>query len=187
MSFGTRANKPAEIRLFLVANEESDSMRTRIQSTIMLLLALLLGSFVLLAVEQGTEPEKFFRNYVGLGDEQTQAIRHGKAVAKVLESRTPDEVFVFGSVYIDAAPESYLKLASDINAMRKLPNYLAIRKFSDPPQLSDLEGFTVEDEDLKQLKNCKPGRCEVQLPAESMDEFQKAVNWSSPDTANTVN
>ena len=81
MSFETRANKLTEIRLFLVANEESDSMRTGIQSTIMLLLALLLGSLGLLAVEQGTEAEKFFRNHVGLGDEQTQAIRHGKVLA----------------------------------------------------------------------------------------------------------
>lgn len=41
------------------------------------------------------EPYKFFREFVGL-NEQTAAIRSGKAVAKVVESRTPDEVFVFG-------------------------------------------------------------------------------------------
>ena len=38
-------------------------------------------------------------------------------------------------------------------ALRKLPTYLAIRKFSDPPQLSDLDGFSLEEEDIKQLKN----------------------------------
>jgi len=77
----------------------------------------------------------------GLKEEQIAAIRNGKAIAKVVESRTPDEVFVFGSVYVRSTPEQYLKLASDIDALRKLPNYLAIRKFSDPPQLSDLDGF----------------------------------------------
>jgi hypothetical protein len=162
-------------------------LRTRIQFTITLLLPLLLGSIGLSAVDEGGEPDKFFREYVGLGDDQIQAIRHGNAVAKVLDSRTPDEVFVFGSVYINATPESYLKLASDIDALRKLPNFLAIRKFRDPPQLSDLNGFTLEAEDIKQLKNCKPGHCEIQLPAESMEEFQKAVNWSAPDTADQVN
>jgi hypothetical protein len=108
-------------------------------------------------------------------------------VAKVLDSRTPNEVFVFGSVNINAIPESYLKFASDIDALRKLPNFLAIRKFSDPPQLSDLHGFTLEEGDIKQLKNCKPGHCEIQLPAESMEELQKAVNWSRPDVADQVN
>lgn len=162
-------------------------MRTRIQLTITLLLLPLLSSARSGANGQEAEPSKFFREYAGLGDDQIQAIRQGKAVAKILESRTPDEVFVFGSVHIDSTPERYLKLASDIDALRKLPNYLAIRKFSDPPQLSDLDGFTLEQEDVKQLKNCKPGHCEIQLPAESMEEFQRAVDWSAPDAADQAN
>jgi hypothetical protein len=136
---------------------------------------------------QSAEPDKFYREYVGLADDQIASIRSGKAIAKIIESPTPDDVFVFGSVYINSTPESYLKFASDIDQLRKLPGYLAIRKFSDPPQLSDLEGFTLDDDDIKQLKNCKPGSCEVQLPAESIEEFQKQVNWSAPDEADQVN
>jgi hypothetical protein len=136
---------------------------------------------------QNVEPFKFFRDYVGLKEDQIAAIRNGKAVAKVVESRTPDEVFVFGSVYVQSTPEKYLKLASDIDALRKLPSYLAIRKFSDPPQLSDLDGFTLEADDIKHLKDCEPGKCDVQLPTEAMDAFKQSVNWSAPDAANQVN
>ena len=154
-----------------------------------LFLALLLLSFVHLPASnaQNVEPFKFFRDYVGLKEDQIAAIRNGKAVAKVVESRTPDEVFVFGSVYVQSTPEQYLKLASDIDELRKLPSYLAIRKFSDPPQLSDFNGFTLEADDSKQLKNCKPGKCDVQLPTEAMDAFKQSVNWSAPDAANQVN
>jgi hypothetical protein len=53
--------------------------------------------------------------------------------------------------------------------------------------LSDLDGFTLEDEDIKKLKDCHPGKCEVQLPAEVMEEFQKSVDWSSPNVADQVN
>jgi hypothetical protein len=136
---------------------------------------------------QDIEPFKFFRDYVGLKEDQIAAIRNGKAVAKVVESRTPDEVFVFGSVYVQSTPEKYLKLASDIDALRKLPSYLAIRKFSDPPQLSDLDGFTLEADDIKQLKNCEPGKCDVQLPTEAMDAFKQSVNWSASDAADAAN
>jgi hypothetical protein len=136
---------------------------------------------------QSAEPDKFYREYIGLTDDQIASIRSGKAIAKIIDSRTPDEVFVFGSVYIDSTPERYLKFASDIDQLRKLPGFLEIRKFSDPPRLSDLEGFTLDGDDIKQLKNCKPGSCEVQLPAESMEEFQKQVNWSAPDAADQVN
>ena len=133
------------------------------------------------------EPFKFFREYAGLNDDQIAAIRSGKPIAKIIESRTPDEVFVFGTVYVESTPEKYLKLASDIDALRKLPNYLAIRKFSDPPQLSDLDGFTLEAEDIKQLRNCEEGKCEVQLPTEAMDAFKQSVDWSAPDVADQVN
>jgi hypothetical protein len=152
-----------------------------------LLSALLLSFVQPVCNAQDVEPFKFFRNYVGLHEDQITAIRNGKAVAKIVESSTPDEVFVFGSVYVQSTPEKYLKLASDPEELRKLPNYLALRKFSDPPQLSDLEGFTLEADDIKQLKNCEPGNCDVQLPSEAMDAFKQSVNWSVPDTGNQVN
>src|SRR5258705_13405269 len=154
-----------------------------------LFLTLLLLSFVHLPASnaQNVEAFKFFREYVRLKEEQIAAVRNGKAIAKVVESRTTDEVFVFGSVYVRSTPEQYLKLASDIDALRKLPNYLAIRKFSDPPELSDLDGFTLEADDIKHLKNCEPGKCDVQLPTEAMDAFKQSVNWSAPDTVNQVN
>ncbi|HTV58800.1 MAG TPA: hypothetical protein VMJ93_07995 [Verrucomicrobiae bacterium] len=136
---------------------------------------------------QNAEPDTFYREYIGLTDGEIASIRDGKAIAKIIDSPSPDEVFVFGSVYINSTPESYLKYASDIDQLRKLPDYLAIRKFSDPPQLSDLQGFTLDDDDIKQLQDCRPGNCKVQLPAESMDEFHKQVDWSAPDVAGQVN
>jgi hypothetical protein len=136
---------------------------------------------------QDVEPLKFFRNYVGLHEDQIAEIRNGRAVAKILDSPTPDEVYVFGSVYVKSTPDKYLKLVSDIDELRKLPNYLALQKFSDPPQLSDLSGFTLDPEDIKELQHCKPGHCEVQLPTNGMEAFQQSVNWSAPDVADQVN
>ena len=148
-------------------------------------LACLLGGTA--AHGQSVEPFKFFREYVGLKDEQISAIRNGKAIAKIVESRTPDEVFVFGAVYVESTPEKYLKFASDIDSLRKLPNYLAIQKFSNPPKLSDLEGFSLDAEDIKNLKNCEPGHCDVQLPGEAMDSFKRSIDWTAPDAADRVN
>jgi hypothetical protein len=151
------------------------------------LAALVLVSVAAIAADTQDEPYKFFREFVGLKEDQIAALRSGKAIAKVIESRTPDEVFVFGAVYIEAAPESYLKFASDIDSLRKLPSYLAIRSFSNPPQLSDLEGFNLDQQDIKEVKNCKPGHCEVQLPTEAMEHFQRSITWSAPDSADQVN
>jgi hypothetical protein len=170
------------------SERNAETMLIKIRFPGMLFTALL-SLFVQLPVcnAQNVEPIKFFRDYVGLQENQIAAIGKGKAVAKIVESSTPDEVFVFGSVYVKSTPEKYLKLASDLEELRKLPNYLAIREFSNPPQLSDLQGFSLDAEDIKQLKNCEPGRCEVQLPTDAMDAFRKSIDWSAPDAANQVN
>jgi len=151
------------------------------------LLFFLPGGGGIQATDAPAEPNRFFHEFVGLNDGQIREIQEGRAVAKILDAPTADQVFVFGSVYIHSTPERYLKLASDIDALRKLPSYLELRKFSDPPQLADLAGFTLDDEDFKQLKNCKAGHCEVQLPTEAMEEFQRSVNWSAPDARDQAN
>lgn len=133
-----------------------------------------------------TELKRFFREYAGLKDDEIQAIQSGKAVAKVLESPA-EQVVEFGAVYIHADPESYLAFATDIEQTRKIPGYLAIRNFSDPPQLSDLDTFSLEADDIQDLEECKPDKCEVQLPEGNIQEFQKSVNWKAADVTREVN
>jgi hypothetical protein len=155
---------------------------------IVALTVLFLSQFgVPVGASQAPEPETFFRNFVGLRDDQMRDIGAGNAIAKVLDTPTPDEIFVFGAVYINSTPEHYLKMASDIDALRRLPNYLALRKFSDPPQLEDLAGFTLDDEEIKELQYCKSGHCEMQLPTDAMEGFQQSVDWSAPDGAAQAN
>jgi hypothetical protein len=137
--------------------------------------------------EKRDELSVFFAKYIGLSGDQISAIRSGQSVAKILDSPTVDEVFVFDAVYVRSTPEEYLKLASDIDALKNLPNYLAIRKFSDPPQLSDLDGLSLEEEDFKDLQECREGKCEIQLPTDAMEEFRKKVNWSSSDARDQAN
>jgi hypothetical protein len=124
---------------------------------------------------------------MGLSDNQIATITRGTAVAKVLPSKTPAEIFVFGAVFVNATPEEYVKLAFDMGRRRRLPSYLGVGRFSDPPMLSDLKGSTLEPEDIRNLKICRPGKCGVQLPAEAMQELQKALDWSGPNVATQVN
>ncbi len=131
--------------------------------------------------------QTFFKEDIGLSQDQIAAIRSGQAVAKTMPSRTPAEVFLFGAIYIHASPESYVKFAHDFDRLRKLPNYLALGIFSNPPQLSDLKDFSFDDNDIKGLKNCKLGDCLIQMPASSIEELQRSINWSAGDVNDQVN
>ena len=57
--------------------------------------------------------ETYFKEDIRLSDDQIASIRGGQAVVKVLPSRTPAKIFIFGAVYSNAAPESYLKFSRD--------------------------------------------------------------------------
>jgi len=131
--------------------------------------------------------EGFFRENIGLTADQISTIRSGQPVAKALPSREPSEVFLFGAVFIHAAPESYVKFAHDFDRLRRLPNYLALGVFSNPPQMSDLKGFSFEKDDIESLKNCKPGDCLIQMPTSSIEQLQRSIDWSAPDVSEQVN
>jgi hypothetical protein len=145
-------------------------------------LVALISAVVSLSFSQ-TNPDlrTYFTEYIGLSDDQIAAIRNGDAVTKNLRSRTADEIFVFGAVYIKAEADSYLKFSRDFDRLRSLPGYLAIHQFSNPPELSDLKDFAFDDEDIKALKNCKTGDCEVQMPTSSIEELHRSVDLSAPD------
>jgi hypothetical protein len=137
------------------------------------------AAFLLATAARGAqtanEPRSFFKEQIGLTDEQIATVSSGKPFAKVLPSRNSSEIFVFGAVFIHAAPEAYAGLSFDMERLRNSPNYLGVGRFHDPPRLADLAGFTLESEDIASLRTCRPGKCAVQLPAQMMPELQQAV------------
>ena len=50
-----------------------------------------------------------------------------------------------------------------------------------------MDGLTLDPEDIKDLKNCRPEDCELQLPEESMESARKAIDWGSPNLEQAVN
>ncbi len=155
----------------------------RLACHILLLLALNISCKAQVPRDLGT----FFRQEIGLSDSEFVEIEKGKAVAKILDSRKPSEIFVFGAVRIQAAPGAYVRFASDLNWLQSLPNYLAIHAFSNPPVLSDLDSFNVEATDIESMRKCRPDKCELQLPADTIEAFREQIDWSVPDPASQVN
>jgi len=131
--------------------------------------------------------QTFFQQKIGLSEDQIAAIRSGQAVTTALPPRMPSEVLLFGAVYIHVTPETYFQFARNFDRLRKVHGFLALTVFTDPPQLSDLQGFAFDSDDIQDLKDCEPGNCRIQMPATSIDELHRSVNWSAPDVDDQVN
>jgi hypothetical protein len=154
---------------------------------ISMLFTLIAGASAFSTSQTSQQLQAYFKETGGLSSDQIAAIRSGQPVAKTLTSRTPAEIFVLGAVYVNAAPESYVKFANDFDRLRKIPEYVAVEVFSTPPQLSDLKGFNLDSDDIKALKKCKSGDCQIQLPASAMEQLQQSVDWSAADADDEVN
>lgn len=136
------------------------------------LLALIAAAASPASAQPDSGLQTFFTENVGLSQAQIAAIGSGEPVAKTLPARTPAEVFLFGAVYIEAAPESYLRLVHDFERLRRVPSYLALGVFTQPSQLSHSHGFSFDSDDTRALRKCKPGDCLIQMPASTIEELQ---------------
>src|SRR6266481_1965075 len=124
---------------------------------------------------------------LGLTPQQVAAIDEGRPVAKVLSWGGPSEVYVFGAVHVNGSPSTYLKAARDINRLAGAEGYLGIGELPATATVANLSGLSLDADDIKALKNCREGTCDVQLPTASIQAFHDAVNWSQPDAADQVN
>jgi hypothetical protein len=137
--------------------------------------------------QSNSDLQTFFRQNIGLSEDQIAAIRSGQAVTTALPPRMPAEVLVFGAVYIHANPETYFQFARNFDRLRKVPGFLALGVFTVPPQLSDLRGFALDSDDIQDLKKCEPGNCRIQMPATSIEKLHRLINWSAADVDDQVN
>jgi hypothetical protein len=161
-------------------------MMRRVMPTVGLL-ALIAAAALPSSSQSNRDLQTFFRQDIGLSQDQINAIRSGQPVAVSLPPRTPAEVFLFGAIYIHAAPERYVQFARDFDRLRELPAYWALGVFSNPPQASDLKDFSFDADEVQALKKCTPGDCQFQMPTGSIEEFHRSIDWSAADVNERVN
>src|SRR5262249_13459900 len=85
------------------------------------------------------------------------------------------------AVHINGSSDTYLSAARAIGQLSEAPGYLGIAEIAPNATAADLRGLTLEADDIKSLKTCREGSCDVQLPTTAMQTFQEAVNWSQPE------
>jgi hypothetical protein len=148
--------------------------------------AVLLALSVSAHLVAGTPPLPIFAT-LGLTADEIAAVDAGRPIAKVLPWGGPSEVYVFGAVHVNGSPETYLTAARDVRRLSGTPGYLAIGELRDDATAADLSALTFEPDDVKALKNCREGACDVQLPTASIQTFRDSVDFSRPDAAEQAN
>ena len=128
---------------------------------------------------QAAEP--FIRSTLRLTDREMGNLEQGHAIAKTFPASLKREVNTAGAIRITGSSSRFVEQYRSLEGFRRSSFVLQIAKFSDTPQLSDLDPLTVEPDDLKALRTCRVGACDIRLSGDEIRRVNSQVNWRAPD------
>ena len=156
------------------------------RSVMSVLLVLLLVATLLPSAARQVDTanlQAFLRTQLHLSDTELSTLNEGRPVVKNLPATMKREMTTVGGVRIrGGALARFVNQFKTLEGFRTSPFVLQIGKFSEPPQLGDLDALTLDAGDIDALRTCRVGACDVQLAAGDIRRFNTEVNWE-PSTA----
>ena len=146
---------------------------------------------LLLAAGQPNRAEDSARTFLTTAFQVSSAevdrINAGHVVVRTLGATDPREVATLGVVRIRVTPEFYAERLADIVTFKRTDDILQIGTFGDAPAVTDIADLTLDEWDVRKLRECEVGNCAVQLSADAIDRFRRDVDWQRPDAQAQAN
>jgi len=101
---------------------------------------------------------------VTVSSHERQALARGETVGRTLPAHQ-GHVALFAATRIAAGAETLVEATRGIADLKKSSFVSAIKRFSDPPQLSDLDELWPSDRDITAMAHCAVGNCPLKLTA----------------------
>src|ERR1041385_5855759 len=105
----------------------------------------------------------FLTQSIGLDAAQLAALERGEPVVKVLDTHDRRDVAIFGIITASKSPADFARAARDFPAALHTPNRTGFGIFSTPAVPGDVAAVTIDERDVADMKNCKPGDCVVKV------------------------
>ena len=104
----------------------------------------------------------------------------GEALVELLPAESK-EVAVRASTRVDADPARLIRWTRRVEALNKGRYVAAIGRFSEPLRIEDLEGLSLDGEDLMDLRSCRPGKCGVKLSDAEIAQVRETMAVAGSD------
>jgi hypothetical protein len=136
--------------------------------------------FQLAAAQPNVDPFAFFTPSLTVTEDDRRELDRGQPIARVLPGKDR-EVAVFAAVPVAVDGDRLVSWMRRIEELKKSSYVVAIARFSDPPRIEDLAALSLEDQELSDIRNCRPGDCALKLSAGEMTELRYAADSAEPD------
>jgi len=127
------------------------------------------------------EFQQVLREKAAFDEPDFATLQLNQPVVRLAPTEDKREVAVSGLVNINASAEEFLRSYRDSMTRKNNSAILEIGSFGRQPALTDIEGLTLEAEDIEDLKECVVGACQIKLSASMIERFRKEIDWAAPD------
>ena len=147
-------------------------MRRAVSFFLILVLSLIATAGLHTEASSVSEVEQYVL-HLKLKPESLRAIADKQVVVRGLSTKNDKEIAAFGVVMADAPPDAFVESYRTLATFQQNPCILASGKFSAKPTITDLEGLTLDDDDLLDLVKPKAGDSGIKLSDVEMAKFHQ--------------
>lgn len=128
----------------------------------------------------GGEAERFLSACCAFTPAELERLNKAEAIARLI--KTPDrEASILGAVKLRASKEEFLAWFRNLDNFKLSPMVAEVKTFHNPPRSEDLASLSLDTQELRDARNCVPGKCGLKLSSEEMARIRKNVDWAVSD------
>jgi hypothetical protein len=137
---------------------------------------------VLAPTDPHGDPFTFFRPTVVVTATDRAILDRGLPIIRMPDAEG-HELAVFTAIEVGSGvtAERMAAWMRNVAEFRKSSYVLAVRRFSSPARIEDLDTLALDDGDLKDIEHCRPGDCGLKLSAAEIEALQRVIRASGKD------
>src|SRR5262249_33994126 len=115
------------------------------------------------------------------------ALRRGEVIARTETSSNDFEASAIAAVRIATPKQRAVDYFRQLLASGAGQVPLQSGAVSNPPRIEDFSKLTIDRDDFNDLRECRPGRCDVRVGSVAARTLATAIDWRAPDAADRLN
>jgi hypothetical protein len=135
----------------------------------------------------GSAARAFLSSHLGMSPADFRRLDQGAVVATSLDAKDRREVATRGVVHINVDADVYLERMADIVSFKRHEAVQQIGVLGTVPSVADMRDMTLDRGDIRDLRHCRVGDCNLKLPAGAIERFQREVQWGSAEAEQQAN
>jgi len=118
-----------------------------------------------------------------IGNLELAPLGEGLPLTRQVESEIEAELIIGGAVKIQV-PLAFIREHYKVNIpMNRRQTVAENGVFHNPPQGEDLKKLIIDESDIEALRTCRVQECNIKLPADAIENFQRTLDPADPDYA----